>query len=204
MIPPDKYRREGGQQVMGRNWLLAIFIVFLFSGQNAGAAWGAKPEEFPVPPPPLSEDLYPCMNNCHVDMETDPTPNRELEEHDGIALHHAEQFRWCLDCHDAEDRDKLRLQSGEKIDFEHSYRLCGQCHGAKYRHWREGIHGKRTGYWNGKKQYLLCVHCHNPHSPRFKPIKPAPAPRVPRYGETGENDTGGHGGKAVYDKTKSQ
>jgi hypothetical protein len=42
------------------------------------------------------------------------------------------------------------------------------------------VHGKRTGYWNGQKQYLLCVNCHNPHSPHFKPIKPKPAPVPPR------------------------
>jgi len=54
--------------------------------------------------------------------------------------------------------------------------LCGQCHGEKYRDWRVGVHGKRTGDWNGKKRYLLCAHCHNPHTPRFSPIKPLPPP----------------------------
>jgi hypothetical protein len=42
-----------------------------------------------------------------------------------------------------------------------------------------GIHGKRTGSWNGAKQYLLCVHCHNPHSPHFAPLKPMPPPTRP-------------------------
>ncbi len=112
-------------------------------------------------------------------MEPNPE-RRELEEmHTDIVLRHAEEQRWCLDCHNLEDRDKLRLVSGELIDFTESYRLCGQCHGDKYRDWRVGVHGKRTGYWNGEKQYLLCAHCHNPHSPRFKPLKPMPPPVRP-------------------------
>ena len=45
--------------------------------------------------------------------------------------------------------------------------------------WRAGVHGRRSGLWNGKKSYLLCVHCHNPHSPRFKPLAPEPPPRRP-------------------------
>jgi hypothetical protein len=42
-----------------------------------------------------------------------------------------------------------------------------------------GVHGRRTGEWNGHKTYLLCAHCHNPHQPRFKAIPPMPAPVRP-------------------------
>jgi hypothetical protein len=41
------------------------------------------------------------------------------------------------------------------------------------------VHGKRSGYWNGRKSYLLCAHCHNPHQPRFKPLRPEPPPEAP-------------------------
>ena len=85
----------------------------------------------------------------------------------------------CLDCHDAQNRDRLHLASGEPVAFTASYLLCGQCHGDKLRDWRIGIHGKRTGSWNGPKKYLLCVHCHNPHSPHFAPLKPMPPPTRP-------------------------
>ena len=68
---------------------------------------------------------------------------------------------------------------GEAIPFTESYLLCGQCHGEKLRDWKVGVHGKRTGDWNGRKQYLLCAHCHDPHSPRFKPLKPLPPPVPP-------------------------
>ena len=50
----------------------------------------------------------------------------------------------------------------------------------KLRDWKAGIHGRRTGNWNGQKQYLLCAHCHNPHSPRYPSIKPEPIPKEPR------------------------
>ena len=73
-------------------------------------------------------------------------------------------------------RDSLKLASGKLLSFKESYKLCGQCHGEKLRDWKVGVHGKRTGYWNGKKEYLLCVHCHSPHSPRFKPLSPEPPP----------------------------
>jgi formate-dependent nitrite reductase cytochrome c552 subunit len=138
-----------------------------------------EPEKtYPVPAPPFSEGIYPC-SDCHADMETNPE-RRELEDmHTDIILNHAEGQRWCLDCHNPDNRDVLRLVSGETIPFEESYRLCGQCHGDKFRDWKVGIHGKRTGYWNGDKQYLLCAHCHNPHDPAFKAMKPLPPPVRP-------------------------
>lgn len=121
-------------------------------------------------PPPFSEGIFPCMG-CHKDQK-DRT-RRELGFHDeqqSIFDHDAEH-RWCLDCHDYENRDVLRLASGETVPFTESYRLCGQCHGDKFRDWRLGVHGKRVGMWDGAKTYLLCVSCHNPHSPAFKGVK---------------------------------
>ncbi len=132
-----------------------------------------------VPPPPFSEGIFPC-SDCHADMEVNPT-RRKLEMfHTNIELkNHAEDQRWCLDCHNPEDRDVLRLASGKLISFEESYYLCGQCHGTIFRDWKAGVHGKRTGEWNGKKVYRLCVQCHNPHQPRFKPLVPKPPPVKP-------------------------
>jgi hypothetical protein len=135
---------------------------------------------FPVPAPPFSEGIFPCMQ-CHASIPTNPE-RRALEGmHSDIVLHHDEEHRWCLDCHNAEDRDKLHLASGALIPFTESYQLCGQCHGTQYRDWRLGIHGKRTGYWDGPKRYLLCVHCHNPHSPRFASVQPLPPPVRPQF-----------------------
>jgi hypothetical protein len=121
-------------------------------------------------PPPFSDGIFPCME-CHKDQK-DRT-RRELGFHDEqqSVFDHDSENRWCLDCHDLEDRDKLRLASGALVPFTESYRLCGQCHGDKYRDWRAGVHGKRIGMWDGAKTYLLCVSCHNPHSPGFKGVE---------------------------------
>ena len=133
-----------------------------------------------VPPPPFSEGIFPC-SDCHADMEVNPKRRELTEEHVEISkmFNHASEQRWCLDCHNPDDRDKLRLANGDLVTFEESYNLCGQCHGTIFRDWKAGIHGKRTGEWNGKKEYRLCVQCHNPHNPRFKPIKPMPPPNRP-------------------------
>ena len=136
-------------------------------------------EEHPeVPPPPFSEGIFPC-SGCHADLPVDRTRRALSAMHDDIVLRHDEEHRWCLDCHDATDRDWLHLASGERVGFEESYRLCGQCHGEKLRDWKAGVHGRRTGEWNGRKRYLLCAHCHNPHAPRFKALVPRPAPIPP-------------------------
>ncbi len=171
-----------------------VFIVIAFVFALGGVSSGAPPERetFPgqapreqrvptyfVPPPPFSEGIFPC-SQCHAGMEANPT-RRKLElYHNDIELkNHAEDQRWCLDCHDAENRDMLRLASGKLVRFEESYLLCGQCHGPKFREWKAGVHGKRTGEWNGKKVYRLCVHCHYPHQPRFRPLTPKPPPIKP-------------------------
>jgi hypothetical protein len=137
----------------------------------------AKDVEIAVEAPPFTEGIFPC-SECHASMETNPVRRELVDFHDDISaiFDHDSDNRWCLDCHDMNNRDSLKLASGKRIGFDESFRLCGQCHGDKLRDWKVGVHGKRTGEWNGKKQYLLCVHCHNPHSPRFKSIKPLPPP----------------------------
>jgi hypothetical protein len=131
-----------------------------------------------VPPPPFSDGIFPC-SECHKDLPVNRTRRELSDMHSDIVLKHDEQHRWCLDCHDAENRDWLHLASGERVSFDESYRLCGQCHGEKLRDWRAGVHGRRTGEWNGHKRYLLCAHCHNPHQPRFRAVEPKPAPLRP-------------------------
>lgn len=146
-------------------------------GLDAGLGDGGL---VPVAGPPFSDGVFPCMD-CHSDQEPN-SERRKLEDaHTKIKLRHDEEHRWCLDCHDLKNRDSLRLASGELVPFTESYRLCGQCHGTQYRDWRSGIHGKRTGYWNGAKRYLLCVNCHSPHEPRFQSLEPLPPPVRPQF-----------------------
>jgi hypothetical protein len=185
--------------------LAAIPLMTLLGGgddyidSDAGGRVAYGPEDFPeidfamelqrpvpagvftVPPPPFSEDfIFPC-SECHADMEVN-TERRELVDmHDDIVLNHGPEDRWCLDCHNAGDRDHLRLVNGALIGFDESYKLCGQCHGTIFRDWKEGIHGRRRGYWDGAKEYLLCAHCHNPHAPKFQALKPLPPPVRPQF-----------------------
>lgn len=136
-----------------------------------------KNAEIAVEQPPFTEGIFPC-NDCHSEIVPNPVRRELVDMHDDISaiFNHDSANRWCLDCHDMNKRDSLRLASGKLLDFKESYKLCGQCHGEKLRDWKVGVHGKRTGEWNGKKEYLLCVHCHNPHTPKFKEITPEPPP----------------------------
>ena len=153
----------------------------VLAASATAAPAGTGPLRVEAPPPPFSDGVFPCTE-CHDEKElpTNRTRRQLVDAHDDIILKHDEANRWCLDCHEATNRDRLHLASGELVPFEESYRVCGQCHGEKYRDWRAGVHGRRIGQWNGAKEYLLCVHCHNPHQPRFKKLAPRPAPLPPR------------------------
>ncbi len=138
--------------------------------------------EFPVPLTPLPKTITPCRA-CHGPEKDFPVNFKRRDDllvHKNLKLNHGGTRVWCLDCHNPDDRNYLLpLSDGKPIDFEHSYLLCGKCHGTKYRDWRNGIHGRRTGKWNGEKTYYRCVTCHDPHSPKFKPIEPMPPPKKP-------------------------
>jgi hypothetical protein len=154
-------------------FLLSLFLVF----PAPTRAQEDIPKKFLVPPPPFSPGIFPC-SQCHQGMPVNRTPRKLELMHQDIELKHM-PGGWCFDCHNPTNRDTLRLANGNLVSFEESYNLCGQCHGTVLRDWKIGIHGKRTGMWNGEKQYLLCVNCHWPHAPRFKPLKPMPPPVPP-------------------------
>jgi len=167
------------------------------AAKPAPAAEKAPEQQVQANTPPFSDGIFPC-SGCHDPKAKVDLTHRRLQFHDEQqdVLKHGEA-RWCLDCHDAQNRDQLRSASGAPIAFTESYRLCGQCHGDKYRDWKVGVHGKRIGMWDGEKTYFLCVNCHNPHTPRWKGvsdkvvdgkrivsptlelIKPEPRPRRP-------------------------
>lgn len=133
---------------------------------------------------PKPVTLMDRCTKCHEERNAPSkceTCHRETtaKAHANVVLHHAEEQRGCLDCHDARDRDHLRLANGAPLPFAESFRLCGQCHGTQYRDWKIGLHGKRTGQWNGRREYRLCVHCHSPHEPRFQPMAPVARPARP-------------------------
>ena len=122
-------------------------------------------------------ESYPCMD-CHEDEETNLEIRELEEEHDELTLEHGGERFWCLTCHQPDNRDYLRSLKNNAIDFDQSYRLCGQCHFQRQKDWFFGAHGKRMGNWMGERKLYLCTECHDPHSPSIKPIKPNPPPKV--------------------------
>src|SRR5512139_1696319 len=127
-----------------RSVVAAAAGVLFFAGIYAAASRDATPQQAPpakaaaspqastpgqrveVPPPPFTDGIFPC-SNCHAQMTVNRTRRELTDMHTDIVLKHDQEHRWCLDCHDANDRDKLHLASGELVPFDESYRVCGQC-----------------------------------------------------------------------------
>ena len=183
--------------------LLTAIVLNIPVAVSAEQHQAGEETQYAVPPPLVYQGLFPCQA-CHrkdasgvssqADRQKsflgkflrapDPTPRILVQMHRDITLKHAD-WQWCLNCHDTTERNYLRLITGEKIPFEQSYRLCGQCHGHIYNDWKLGIHGRRVGQWNGKKLYLLCAHCHDPHGPKYRKLMAQDPPQPPSYGRWG-------------------
>jgi formate-dependent nitrite reductase cytochrome c552 subunit len=108
-------------------------------------------------------------SQCHNNKEVKTTKAFEMA-HGDIMLDHGgkEKPLDCLTCHSKDDRDFLTTKKGDKIDMDHPYQMCGQCHFREKEDWVGGAHGKRIAYWAGKRVVKNCTSCHNPHSPRFE------------------------------------
>ena len=119
-----------------------------------------------------SINRYRC-SVCHNDKKV-LVKNGALFTHGDIVINHGQgdQKLECIQCHDEKNRDVLADAAGKKIDFDHSYQLCGQCHFRQKRDWLGGAHGKRETYWAGERVIRNCTSCHNPHSPAFKTKMP--------------------------------
>jgi len=118
-------------------------------------------------------ERYKC-SSCHKDKPVLVNQAMELT-HANIVINHGRKGSelTCIDCHHPDDRDYLEDKKGRKIDFDHSYQLCGQCHFRQKRDWLGGAHGKRVLNWAGDRVIYNCASCHNPHSPRFEKRFPA-------------------------------
>ncbi len=114
-------------------------------------------------------------NLCHGKMLPNPEEREIHAEGHPSSLKHGEF--WCLNCHNLNDRDYLKLINGKLIPFNQSPELCGECHGQVYNEWKEEIHGRWVGSINNPIADVICVDCHNPHSPKFSPIEPMPTPQ---------------------------
>lgn len=112
-------------------------------------------------------ERYKC-SSCHTGKEV-RGKNALTLTHGNVVVQHGQEGSGlsCIDCHHPEDRDALEDKKGRKIDFDHSYQLCGQCHFRQKRDWLGGAHGKRVANWAGDRVVYNCTTCHNPHSPKF-------------------------------------
>ncbi len=138
----------------------------------------------------LGESENGCIN-CHYNKE-------EYEELtlNWDASRHSKNKVTCTKCHGGNLVSKnIKTAKKEGTNFktvgtsllklkmpelaEKAFEYCGQCHGTIFRDWRAGIHGKRTGFWNGEKEYWVCLKCHNSHNPKFQKLKPDSPPIKP-------------------------
>lgn len=113
------------------------------------------------------------------------TPNRNRIEtatlrdfHQGLDYDHGNMS--CLNCHNEENYDTLRLANGTAVPFERAIELCQQCHGPQARDYKNGSHGGMTGYWDlasGPRERNTCVDCHHPHRPAYPKVSPVFKPR---------------------------
>jgi hypothetical protein len=115
---------------------------------------------------------YKC-SSCHTGVPVLARNGLELTHGDVILEHGKNNQLSCVDCHHEEDRDFLEDKKGNKIDYNHSYKLCGQCHFRQKSDWLGGAHGKRVTNWAGERVVFNCTSCHSPHSPRFEKRFPA-------------------------------
>ena len=113
-------------------------------------------------------------SQCHNNKPVTVAQAAEMA-HAEILLNHGSQTRplSCFTCHNQEERDFLVTEQGLKVDMDHGYQMCGQCHFRQKKDWVGGAHGKRISYWAGQRVVKNCTGCHDPHSPRFKKRWPA-------------------------------
>jgi len=108
-------------------------------------------------------------SQCHNDQVVTEA-NAAKIAHSDIQLVHGsgEKQLSCFTCHNREARDYLTSETEVKLDMDHSYALCGQCHFRQKKDWVGGAHGKRVTHWAGKRVVKNCTSCHNPHAPHFQ------------------------------------
>lgn len=138
----------------------------------------------------FSESRNGCVN-CHYNKEETEQLVLEWDK----SIHSKKQVN-CTKCHGGNENSRnVKQAKGEGTKYKligkslldvkdeelskKAFEYCGQCHGTIFRDWTAGIHGKRTGFWNGKKEYWVCIKCHSAHDTKFKSLKPKPPPVRP-------------------------
>jgi hypothetical protein len=108
-------------------------------------------------------------SQCHNNKEVKIARAAEIAHGDIVLIHGDKQEPLqCFTCHKENERDFLVTETDLKVDMDHSYQMCGQCHFRQKKDWVGGAHGKRVSYWAGKRVVKNCTSCHDPHSPLFE------------------------------------
>jgi len=113
-------------------------------------------------------DRFQC-SQCHNNKTVTAAQASAMAHGDIKLVHGGEQKPLnCFTCHKQDERDYLVTEKGSRIDMDHSYQMCGQCHFRQKKDWIGGAHGKRVSSWAGTRVVKNCTACHDPHSPLFK------------------------------------
>ncbi len=108
-------------------------------------------------------------SQCHNNKKVEIAGAAEMAHGDIVLVHGGrEKPFYCFTCHKWDERDFLVTEKGLKVDMDHSYQMCGQCHFREQKDWIGGAHGKRVSFWAGRRVVKNCASCHNPHSPLFE------------------------------------
>ncbi len=197
-------------KVKNRILTTALMGGILFFGFQGGVHGWAEEKKDTVNKRSSQLEMYPCTE-CHSTPQDFNSQKRDLtKEHSNIkAIHPKERGDedpnfWCQHCHNPNQYNQFRLQTGETLPFNDSQKVCGQCHGPQLRDWKKHIHGRRTGNWNGEGQVDLCTQCHNPHDPKFKPMKPVAPPPEPAWMLRGEKKSDSSTPVKVEETEKSE
>jgi len=111
---------------------------------------------------------------CHNNKEVMIKNAAKISHGDKIIVHGGKSDPLdCDTCHSKENRDFLNSSKNKKIDMDHVYTLCGECHFRQKKDWIGGAHGKPLSHWAGERVVKNCTSCHDPHSPRFAKRWPA-------------------------------
>ncbi len=108
-------------------------------------------------------------SSCHNNKKVSALNAADIS-HADINVTHGDKGKplACDTCHNKDNRDFLVTAKQSKIDLDHVYDMCGQCHFRQKKDWTGGAHGKRVTYWAGERVVKNCTSCHNPHSPKFE------------------------------------
>jgi hypothetical protein len=137
----------------------------------------------------LKEHVLPARagecNLCHMTKSAKFISKKKQTrlEHSQVEAKHGRKTLECNFCHDKNNHNFLNSTPKFPASFANPSPVCQRCHSEIFRDWKRGIHGKRTGGWQGsERQQFHCIECHNAHSVKFKDMVAKPAPVRPKLG----------------------